>query len=240
MNELPPKSLVLTLDDGYRKNRELASLLEREGVPVTIFLCSGIVGTNRRFWFKFTETGEDLKQLSDSARIRALSTLGFLDSKEYPDREALSDSEVRQMFGRLIDFQSHTISHPILPRCTTDKAATEIVESRSDLERRYGLDIFALAYPNGDYSDRDVRLVRQAGYTCALTADPGFNTASTDLFRLRRIAVDDDDGVDELLVKASGLWGVLSGLVRTKRHGYTAVAEAEVITDPRPHRRFTV
>jgi peptidoglycan/xylan/chitin deacetylase (PgdA/CDA1 family) len=220
MNELPPKSLVLTLDDGYRENCKLTPLLESEGIPVTIFLCSGIVGTNRRFWFKFAETREDLKQLSDSDRIRALYAMGFRDSTEYPHREALSDSEIRQMHGQLIDFQSHTISHPILPRCTAEKAATEIIESRSDLERRYELDIFALAYPNGDYSDRDALLVKQAGYTCALTADPGFNTMSTNLFRLKRIAIDDDDDVDELLVKASGLWPVLSGFVRSRRYGF--------------------
>ena len=83
-----------------------------------------------------------------------------------------------------------------------------------ELERRYKINIYALAYPNGDYSERDLRLAQQAGYRCALTQDPGFNDRTTDLFRLRRIPVQDESSISELLVKASGLWGLISSLWR--------------------------
>src|SRR5213593_1989156 len=42
---LPPRALIITLDDGHRNNYRLTSVIERHRIPVTIFLCSGIVGT---------------------------------------------------------------------------------------------------------------------------------------------------------------------------------------------------
>src|SRR5439155_26732224 len=48
---LPSKSLVITMDDGHRSNAQLKSLLQEMEMPVTIFLCSGIVGTRRHFWW---------------------------------------------------------------------------------------------------------------------------------------------------------------------------------------------
>ena len=66
-----------------------------------------------------------------------------------------------------------------------------------------------LAYPNGDYSDREVRLLEEAAYVCGVTMDAGVNDAHTDPFRLRRVALPDDAGINEVIVKASGLWALL-------------------------------
>jgi peptidoglycan/xylan/chitin deacetylase (PgdA/CDA1 family) len=205
--QLPLKPMVITLDDGRRGNRELLPVLERLGVPVTVFLCASIVGSNRRYWFNHTRDGAALKLVADAERLERLRAEGFQELGG--EREALSDDEVREMAGPLVDFQSHGLSHPIIPRCDDAKARAEIVGSRQELATRYGFDIFAFAYPNGDYSDRERDLVREAGYRCALTLDLGFNNGSTDPFRLRRVCIDDADGLDELVVKASGVWGAI-------------------------------
>lgn len=200
---LPRKSLVVTLDDGHRGNRTLLPVIERMGVPVAIFLCASIVGSNRVFWFKHVEDPGPLKRISDPERLERLRLAGV---PEYgKDREALSDEEIKEMTGKRVDFQSHGNSHPILPRCEDATARREIFESKDELASRYGLDIYAFSYPNGDYSERELRLVREAGYLCGLTIEPGSNTASTDPYRLKRISIDDPDGIDALLVKSSGL-----------------------------------
>jgi len=61
--------------------------------------------------------------------------------------------------------------------------------------------VHALGYPNGDFSERELRL----GYSCALSGDRGFNTKKDTALQLRRIYVPDDADRHELLVKTSGL-----------------------------------
>jgi peptidoglycan/xylan/chitin deacetylase (PgdA/CDA1 family) len=49
---LPPRSVVITFDDGYLDNLvEAKPLLERYDVPATVFAVSGYVGSKRRFWW---------------------------------------------------------------------------------------------------------------------------------------------------------------------------------------------
>jgi peptidoglycan/xylan/chitin deacetylase (PgdA/CDA1 family) len=214
-SKLPHRALVVTLDDGYRGNRSLLPVLERLGVPVTIFLCASIVGTKRRFWFKHARDVAALKRVSDSERLERLARDGFSAYGE--ECEALSNGEIREMSGPHVDFQSHGLSHPILPHCGRAKARAEIFESKDALDTRYGLDIYAFSYPNGDYTEREVRLVREAGYRCGVTVDLGFNTGATDPFRIRRICIADADGIDELLVKCCGLWGAIRRVLDCRR-----------------------
>ena len=180
-------TLVITLDDGYAANFALRDVFARHSVVPTIFVCTGIVGTNRGFWFR--HVGDD----------------GFDPNEELPVREALSDDEVREL-AAVADIQAHTVTHPILPRCTQEESEAEIAGSKRDLEERYGLDVYALAYPIGEYTHREAKLARDAGYSCALAVGGRMNRSSADPFALGRITIDDHDGVDELVVKASGLW----------------------------------
>lgn len=49
---VPPRSVCLTFDDGYRDNLyEAKPLLERYSVPATVFVVSGHVGSGRNFWW---------------------------------------------------------------------------------------------------------------------------------------------------------------------------------------------
>ncbi|HLW88602.1 MAG TPA: polysaccharide deacetylase family protein [Terriglobales bacterium] len=211
---LPPKPLIVTFDDGHESNYALKSILEKHGVRATLFLCSGLVGTNRHFWFETDMSNsvrQRLKRVADDERLGVLSKLGFSETAEYETRQALSASEIEEM-KPLVDFQSHTVYHPLLPQCPAPRAATEISDSKIQLEERFRLRIYALAYPNGDYSTRETTAAEASGYTCALTLDNGFNSRETPAFQLRRICINDDAGLAELFVKASGLWGFLKNL----------------------------
>jgi peptidoglycan/xylan/chitin deacetylase (PgdA/CDA1 family) len=49
---VPSRALVVTFDDGYADNLSHATpLLERYGVPATVFVVSGVVGPPREFWW---------------------------------------------------------------------------------------------------------------------------------------------------------------------------------------------
>ena len=213
MAGLPPRPLVITFDDGHRTNIDLLPVFERLGLAPTIFLCSGIVGTEEPFWFDAVDDPAALKHLPDAERV------AVVERSTVPPgpRPALSGEEIEAMRGA-VDFQAHTVSHPILPRCDDAKARREIAGAKAELEERYGLSVHALAYPNGDYGDREVALAREAGYEVALTVDQGVNGARTDPFRLKRIAIDDvNDGPQALALKACGLWGQIRRAARATR-----------------------
>jgi peptidoglycan/xylan/chitin deacetylase (PgdA/CDA1 family) len=209
--KLPSKSLIITFDDGHASNFDLLSVVKKYDILVTIFLCASIVNTNRHFWFLHEPVAsmvEDLKKISNKKRLEKLTDYGFLQEEEHQHPEALSKEQIEEM-SKWFDFQSHTKFHPVLPQCTNAEAADEIIGSKQILENDFLLNIHTLSYPNGDYSDRDIQLAKTAGYICGITVDFGYNTTKTDLFRLKRLSVNDTGDINELAVKASGVWAFI-------------------------------
>jgi len=220
---LPQKALIITFDDGSKDNYLLKPIIEKYKIPITIFLCSGIIGTNRQFWWNYDEISNinRLKAVTDNERIDILANLGFNESKEIGTREALNKNEIEELASTgLVDFQCHTVTHPCLPKCSEEKASFEIFNSKKQLESNFNCKVYAISYPNGDYSDRDVELVMLAGYECALTVDPGFNDEKTNLFKLRRFGLSDSSDVDELLVKTCGFWAFSKRFFMGQDYGY--------------------
>jgi len=208
---LPKKSLIITFDDGHLSNLEFAPVLEEYKIPVTIFLCSSIVNTNRHFWFKLSNDSiskKELKKKSNEERLKVLSKINFFQDKQYGAPQALQKEHIEQL-NEIVNFQSHTKFHPILPMCNDQESREEIFESKEYLENEFNLNINAIAYPNGDYSDREVEFCKTAGYTCALTTQFGFNSLHSDLFRLKRISMNDAVNMDEVIVRSSGVWQFL-------------------------------
>jgi peptidoglycan/xylan/chitin deacetylase (PgdA/CDA1 family) len=217
--KLPPKAMVLTFDDGHIGNFALLPLIKKLDLPLTIFLCSGIVGTKRHFWFTCETEGLEksaLKKLPNREKLALLEKAGFRVDREFGSPQALTKEQVERM-KPWVDFQAHTVFHPCLPTCTEEEARWEIGQSKEALERDFGLPIYSIAFPNGDYSERDIELCRQAGYRSALTVDYGFNSLREDPFRLKRLSVDSFNNLDELVVKASGVWGFFKTLNGSKQ-----------------------
>jgi peptidoglycan/xylan/chitin deacetylase (PgdA/CDA1 family) len=226
--KIPRKALIITFDDGHIRNYEMLPVIKKLKIPVTIFLCASIINTNRHYWFKYKNASippSHLKVLSNQDRLKVLGEVGFKQDKDFDLPHALNKNQVEEMRG-FVNLQSHTLFHPCLPKCNDSEAREEIFKSKELLSYEYGLKINALSYPNGDYSDRDIRLSKEAGYKCAITVDFGFNTIHTDLFKLKRLSVNDTADINELIVKASGIWSFFKTRNGRKQpFGYTKTAE---------------
>lgn len=189
---LPKNSVVITFDDGYKSlYTDIFPVVKEYGVPVTIYLTTGTIGTKKDFWWGVAERLEKdveaLKKLPHEERARLLES----GKQEGGNPIALNWDEIREMDKcEWVEFGSHTLTHPILTTQDANSSSREIRESKKIISEKLGHPVKSFSYPNGDFEESHVEEVKKAGYTSAITVVPGLNTASTDRFRLRRVAVD--------------------------------------------------
>lgn len=92
----------------------------------------------------------------------------FLTSGTIRQDGGLAWQDCRDMAAAGFSFGSHTITHRRLSDLDSGSAAREIFGSKAEIEDRLGIAVRDFAAPYGrpgvDFLDRDVRLVRQAGY----------------------------------------------------------------------------
>ena len=97
--------------------------------------------------------------------------------------------DVRRAAQNGISFGSHTRHHVFLHREPEDVVRDELRVSREELEKRLGEEVLDFAYPGGRITVDVRRWVREAGYRCGLTTQPGINSAGDEPFALRRIDI---------------------------------------------------
>ena len=198
--------VVITIDDGHIGNRRLLEVFKAHGVRPTIFLCSCIAGTHRHFWWRHCAAVaaqvEHFKRLPNTERLSKLAEFGFWQDAEFDSPAALTGPDIARMKPS-VEFQSHGRFHPVLTCCDDKECETEIVQSRHEIERLVGRDCVDFAYPNGNYGEREVAILKAAGYRTARTLDVGWNGAGTDPFRLRAVPVSDDSSPAWFAVQVS-------------------------------------
>jgi peptidoglycan/xylan/chitin deacetylase (PgdA/CDA1 family) len=138
------------------------------------------------------------EQLEVSAEVPSDSPLATLDWPEIAQLERTG----------LIEFGSHTHSHPILARCAPEAQYDELLRSHDILREHLGrCDL--LAYPNGsraDFTADTQRFAAEVGYSAALGTEPGLNRhRSGDLYALRRINVGADTTLHDFEIQMAGL-----------------------------------
>ena len=221
-SKIPKKALIITFDDGHLGNYRILPVIKKYKLPITIFLCSSIINTNRHFWFRYknkTIETSQLKEELNKKRLELLSKVGFEQEKEFDQPQALQNTHISEM-RKYVNMQSHTMFHPVLPKCDDYEARKEIFNSKEFLEKEYDFQINSIAYPNGDYTDREIELVKKAGYKCAITVDYGFNTIKSDMFRLKRLSSNDTSDLNELIVKSSGVWLFFKNIIKKQKQPY--------------------
>lgn len=183
--------LHVTFDDAYRSVLDALPVIERVGVPATIFACTGLADGGRRF------------PVSDVP-----GDAGVAES----DLQTLSWDGLRTLVERGHEVGSHTEGHPHLTRISDRELERELRESREQLESELARRCRFLAYPYGDH-DRRVRVAaRRAGYEAAF-ALPG-RARPFDPFGIPRVAIWRKDGLVRFMLKTSAARRPIGGLLR--------------------------
>lgn len=131
-----------------------------------------------------------LKYLPHERRLAIAEEIGERCGASLPSDLMLTTDEVRKLYAAGIDIGGHTLSHPILSKLNDQSARIEIAENRERLTDIIRAPVRVFAYPNGrpgyDYSATHVRMVRECGYSGAVSTESGTSTSSIDRYQLRR------------------------------------------------------
>ena len=99
------------------------------------------------------------------------------------EEKLMDATHVREWLAEGNEIGSHTMTHPRLTEIPENDAREEITSSKKQLEDLFEVPVKHFCYPFGDYNQRIVELVREAGYETGSTTTPGLNTPETSLFR---------------------------------------------------------
>jgi peptidoglycan/xylan/chitin deacetylase (PgdA/CDA1 family) len=162
----PPRAVAITFDDGFANFAQVGvPVLRRYGFEFTVYVITGMLGRTTRW----TDRG------------RPLPSLPILDWEQ-----------VEQLHAQGVEVGAHTATHGFLTQYSPSALDLELVAPRKLLEERLGTPVRSFAYPQGDYDERVVRAVREAGYTTATTVDQGRAGPSSDPLRLPRLLVSNN------------------------------------------------
>lgn len=215
----PRLRLVLTFDDGWSDNYELAFSSTRQwDLPFTVFVCSGFMAKEMPFWperaflllsrtrprlspEEINAAIEGLKERSPwelEQYLAGLADTGHLteDAMRSDVDKALSWPQVLEMRHAGVAFGCHTHTHQILTRIPIDMVRADIGTSKMAIERALSTTCQAFAYPNGSWSVEARQAVANAGFELALTTQPGAWTKDCDPMAIPRMNISEENVTD--------------------------------------------
>jgi poly-beta-1,6-N-acetyl-D-glucosamine N-deacetylase len=217
-NKLPfPKgAVVLTVDDGWQSNKSnIVDVAVKHQIPVTIFVATEPVEHGVYWWSVINEahkkgmTPMRVDQLKKVPNQKRLSFVNNLSRKLILKREALTVKQVQQIAASpWITIGAHTSSHPILNNCSEEQVYFEAQESREKLQNWTGRSVNYFAYPNGDYSEREVKIISEVGYKLAFSVRTEYLTENImhQKYELPRFEVIEDAPFAETICRMTGVW----------------------------------
>ncbi|WP_235502474.1 MULTISPECIES: polysaccharide deacetylase family protein [unclassified Kitasatospora] len=188
---LPPRSVLVTFDDGDRTllTRGLP-VLARLGVPAAAFVVAGLVDGDQPFWWR--EAAElaasggtagalagvpaaavvgRLKLLPDAERRAAIKELRATAARPAARQQQLSALELLDLVATGVTIGNHTLGHPCLDRCEPVVVRTEIEQAHRLLTGWLGVAPTAFAYPNGNFDAGADTVLRELGYRLGFLFD---------------------------------------------------------------------
>jgi peptidoglycan/xylan/chitin deacetylase (PgdA/CDA1 family) len=215
----PAGTVCITFDDGYRDNLTVAApILEKYGLPATLFLATGYVERGEAQWsdtLHWLLGGNPcpawlhtrLLEASHEARLKLLEQIKRdVAPAGKPPRLVLDWDEARRLLRRypLFEIAGHTRDHIDLAR-HPGVARAQIDACAADLRRELGVEGRHFAFPYGRSCAEARRAVIDAGWRSAVVADAAGRVGpATDRYAMPR--VEAPRSMTQLAFKTSGAY----------------------------------
>jgi peptidoglycan/xylan/chitin deacetylase (PgdA/CDA1 family) len=124
-----------------------------------------------------------LAEMLESRSGKALADINVEDDWTAIASWSEIKSAVKQ--GR-IDIGSHTVDHWRIDSLSEDEILFQLINSKEEIEARLSTECHYFCYPNGDYNQLSLDLLKQTHYWAAFTTDVGLCKSKDDLMTLKR------------------------------------------------------
>jgi peptidoglycan/xylan/chitin deacetylase (PgdA/CDA1 family) len=169
-------------------------------------------------WWTCVMSASHLNLSAREEKMALLRSLSKFLPSTLPERwRRMNGEELKILAGSGMSIGAHTMSHPVLARCSEEEARREVDQSRAALERLLGDKVWAFAYPFGNpatMGKREVNFARDAGFECAFVNVGGGAVDPSQRFELARTHVTADMSLAEFDAHLSGFHNRLQAAVR--------------------------
>ena len=116
----------------------------------------------------------------------------FLNSAALDTPGFLSSESVKSMIASgLCSLGSHGVHHIDLDKMTFEEAREELIESKTDLERLFSVEVLDYAYPHGIYTQEILRFLKKNRvFTYAFSVSKAHVNPFSKRFKIPRINID--------------------------------------------------
>ena len=218
--QLPSNALLLTFDDAYPSVYEKAfPILLKYELPATIFVITGLVGTDNPYWWDEVEYYApsdwtprqknkqvwQVKEWTNADRLAYLSQLRSASTQPALTRKQLTWEQLKEMEEGGICIANHTHDHPLLNRCTEGEIRETVRIARDQLTERGLSGGKFFAYPNGNNSQVTERILAEEGMQLAFYFDHQLNRHLPSPLRISRLSMNTRNSIPKTRLILSGL-----------------------------------
>jgi peptidoglycan/xylan/chitin deacetylase (PgdA/CDA1 family) len=191
---IPPKTFVVTFDDGYEcLYRDAWPVLREMRIPATVFLVTSFLDSDRPL------------RAANGAERNPVRT-------SCPLQRSLSTPQCNEMHSSgLIELGSHTHTHADF-RGRPGVFRTDLEASLDALRGRFDLAAATFAFPFGHCSQELTKQARDAGVLCALTTCDQLVAPCSSPFDWGRFSAEPYDTAATLAAKLDGWYSALQSV----------------------------
>lgn len=225
---LDEKLVWLSFDDGWKSNfDEVFPVLKKYNIPATIFMATKGI-EDGYYWFTrafqnrdsslYHDVG-DLWTMNNQERLKIIEQLPPYRG----ERLTLNIEEIKEMTNSgLVWWGNHTNDHVMSDNCTDEELKEEISICNHVMKEITGVDCnFIYSYPNGNYDERTVGILKQMGFAMAATTHIGRVPCPSDVYMIHRNEFK-NGCLKENVLQCFGLWtsffNVIKKLFGIKNH----------------------
>lgn len=183
---------IITLEEAgytFMTAKELSDVLDGKSTmpkkPILLTFDDG-------HWDIYTDVLPILKKYTVKATAYIIP--GFIGGSDF-----LNDKQIKVLISSgLIEIGAHTIHHIALKEIQAKTVEEEVFGSKQILENTYHIKVYSFAYPYGSFDEQAIDIVKNAGFTTALSTIPGAEVNQANRFFIYRLRPGERTG-QELL-----------------------------------------